>query len=649
MKKYRVLFFILIIVMSCVVFSACADNTDAALPGGETPDDGNTGDDVGGDGREEDGTLLMIYMCGSDLESSYGFASKNLEETASASLGENNGVIVQTGGSKSWTDSTVSANATSRIYFGSDGKEVVYEGPMANMGASDSLKAFVTFCEENYPDRKKSLILWDHGGTALNGVCFDENFDNDSLTLSEIAEALSGAEKLEFLGFDACLMGSVEVLAKVKDFADYIVFSQEIEPGEGWDYKTLCSLYGTVDTETFLNNLLTSYYAKYERSSKSEQITLSYVRTEYADALLEAFDELFTELSFIVEEEGLINSVRASGNAYSFGGRTEKEQYTNTIDLLGYLNGLTLLPEASAKVKAALNDCVGGTVNGTLKENAGGLSFYYPYIYNEGELQKYLDNYASGGYTTFLNAHYNDLSKYVIEMDNYGYEDENGAFTIEISENSVKYVRSVSYYLVDIQMFDDRPAEGNFFGKDVDIHNDATGVYSSNFKGRWVYMNGQPLEVYYIDSESKELHIFSGRIMVNGEPVNMRFSYNSVTAEMNVQGIWKGGLEDGQYSRLTSLNKGDIVQPIYEYIVEKDGIYFNLGEEFVYGEDTSLEIMPLKSTLYMYYMEVEDIFGRTYQSNTAVFQMKYSYEELLENPLTGKYDFAADLILIAAG
>lgn len=646
MKRYRILLILLIIALTGLFFAACTDKI-SDMPDGGNSDCGNNSDgDCNGNDNQEDGFLLMIYMCGSDLESYYGFASENLEEIASASFEENHGVIVQTGGSKSWTDPAISANSTSRIYFGSEGRKVVYEGSVVNMGSGDSLKDFVSFCEQNYPDRKKSLILWNHGGTALKGVCFDENFNNDSLTLSEIAEVLSGTAKFEFLGFDACLMGSVEVLAQLKDFADYIVFSQEIEPGEGWDYKTLCSQYGTADTEVFLNNLLNAYYAKYEGSAKSDQITLSYVRTERADALLSAFNEYFAQLSLIVEEKGLLDSVKASEAAYSFGGRTEKEQYTNNIDLLGYLNEMTLLPEAADKLRNALTDCVGGTVNGILKENAGGLSFYYPYTYNAKELHNYIENYALDGYGTFLNAHYKDLSKYVIQVENDGYVDENGAFAIKISEDSAKYVRSVSYYLVDIQMFPDKPAEGNFFGRDVDVHSDGKGTYSSNFKGRWVYINGQPLEAYYIDSESENLHIFTGLVAVNGEIVNLRFSYNSLTSEMSIQGIWKGGLEDGQYSRLTSLQKGDVICPIYEYIVEQEGSYARFGEEFIYESGDILDILPLKSTSFMYYFEIEDIFGRTYYSKSAVFKMKYSYDELLENPLTEKYDFAADVVYV---
>lgn len=92
-----------------MLFSACAEKST-------------------GPSDKQDGSLLMIYMCGSDLESYYGFASKNLEEIASAVFEENNWVIVQTGGSKSWTDPSVSAYATNRIYFGSGGEKWFMKG-----------------------------------------------------------------------------------------------------------------------------------------------------------------------------------------------------------------------------------------------------------------------------------------------------------------------------------------------------------------------------------------------------------------------------------------------------------------------------------------------------------------------------------------
>ena len=46
--------------------------------------------------------LLLIYMCGSDLESEHGYASANIEEMLSAKLPRNLEVVLQTGGAERW-------------------------------------------------------------------------------------------------------------------------------------------------------------------------------------------------------------------------------------------------------------------------------------------------------------------------------------------------------------------------------------------------------------------------------------------------------------------------------------------------------------------------------------------------------------------
>ena len=49
-------------------------------------------------GSGKDTVTLMIYMCGTDLESQNGMASRDLKEMANASFGDNVRVIVYTGG-----------------------------------------------------------------------------------------------------------------------------------------------------------------------------------------------------------------------------------------------------------------------------------------------------------------------------------------------------------------------------------------------------------------------------------------------------------------------------------------------------------------------------------------------------------------------
>ena len=63
-----------------------------------------------------------------------------------------------------------------------------------------------------------------------------------STTASPTASSEAGVDKLDLLGFDACLMATYEVASTLAPLADRMVASQELEPGHGWDYRALSVL-----------------------------------------------------------------------------------------------------------------------------------------------------------------------------------------------------------------------------------------------------------------------------------------------------------------------------------------------------------------------------------------------------------------------
>lgn len=68
----------------------------------------------------------------------------------------------------------------------------------------------------------------------------------DFLTNEELKRAIAEAEaqtgqKLDIIGMDACLMSMAEVQYQLKDLADYMVASQEVEPMAGWPYTEILS------------------------------------------------------------------------------------------------------------------------------------------------------------------------------------------------------------------------------------------------------------------------------------------------------------------------------------------------------------------------------------------------------------------------
>ena len=54
-----------------------------------------------------------------------------------------------------------------------------------------------------------------------------------------LASTAAGATQLDIIGFDACLMAQNSVSVTLAPLAHYLLASQELEPGHGWDYNSL--------------------------------------------------------------------------------------------------------------------------------------------------------------------------------------------------------------------------------------------------------------------------------------------------------------------------------------------------------------------------------------------------------------------------
>lgn len=192
---------------------------------------------IKGDGSDK--VTIMVYLCGTDLESKHGMATADLTEMTGAKLSDNINIIVYTGGCKTWKNSTVSSR-TNQIYRVRSGGLECLEADLGPEVMTDpkTLTGFIKYCEKNYPANRNELILWDHGGGSISGYGYDEkNAFSGSMNLAGINTALKNAGmKFDFIGFDACLMATVENALMLEQYGDYLIASEETEPGVGWYY-----------------------------------------------------------------------------------------------------------------------------------------------------------------------------------------------------------------------------------------------------------------------------------------------------------------------------------------------------------------------------------------------------------------------------
>ncbi len=106
-------------------------------------------------------------------------------------------------------------------------------------GSPEVLRAALDYVQRNTQSKHYMVDLWDHGN-GWKGVSYDDN-PSSSIDMPELQKALSGLpQKIDVVAADACLMATVEVADTAKAAgADYLVGSEELEPGTGWDYKDL--------------------------------------------------------------------------------------------------------------------------------------------------------------------------------------------------------------------------------------------------------------------------------------------------------------------------------------------------------------------------------------------------------------------------
>ena len=285
----------------------------------------------GGCGKTSGGKkTIFIYMCGSNLETKQCLAGKNIDEILTANFGNNMNIVIQTGGAKTWRSHDIDSNAIQR-YEVKDGKLTLLDTlPQANMGEAQTLTDFLEWGKKEYKSEDNMLVLWDHGGGSAKGVCFDENYSFDSLSLTELKSALDATKlkgKFEFITFDACLMATIEVVSVMKDYADYMIASEEIIPGGGMDYKAICEAFASDSSEEEIGKkICDSFMEKCERTGKDIYSTLSLINLANADSLTEHFNNCAAYMNRMSETKNYFSRIIAAAK------RCEKFGIENTFE-----------------------------------------------------------------------------------------------------------------------------------------------------------------------------------------------------------------------------------------------------------------------------------------------------------------------------
>ena len=224
---------------------------------------------------------IMLYICGSDLESGArnddgtwesnepaGYASMDIEEILQVKNKPSNvNVLIETGGAKRWKNANIDPNNLCRfVVTNKNGNSVLTRKdtlPYSGMGKQTTFESFLNWGFRYYPAKKTGVILWNHGGGF--GCCSDEIIDGD-LDDKEVAGAFENTlyknrlDKIEFIGYDACLMQLQDVAEFNSKYCNYMIGSENTEPAEGWRYDLwIDDVYAKKSTTNILKEIADTY------------------------------------------------------------------------------------------------------------------------------------------------------------------------------------------------------------------------------------------------------------------------------------------------------------------------------------------------------------------------------------------------------
>ena len=331
-------------------------------------------------GNGQDVVTLMVYMCGTDLESEYGMASKDMAEMAAASLSDKVNIIIYTGGCSKWKTSGIS-NTTNQIYKIENGglKQLVSNDGKKAMTDPATLTSFVKYCTDNYPANRYDLIMWDHGGGTTGGFGYDQLFTSKgAMGIASINTALKNTGiKFDFVGFDACLMATAENALMLTSYADYLIASEETEPGVGWFYTrwlTELSKNTSLPTTKIGQMIVDDFVDTCNKECRGQKTTLSLVDlAELQETVPESLNEFAKSTTELIKS----NDYKTVSDARS---STREFATSSKRDLVDLVH---LAKNMKTDEGKALADVILSAIkyNRTSSEmtNSYGMSIYFPY------------------------------------------------------------------------------------------------------------------------------------------------------------------------------------------------------------------------------------------------------------------------------
>ncbi|MFO0750341.1 MAG: clostripain-related cysteine peptidase [Myxococcota bacterium] len=379
---------------------------------------------VHGDGGHTTGgtswTVLVYMVADNNLEEA---SVADLEEMAAVGGSAGLRFVVQVDRSKGYSTASLPGignwTTAKRLVVDAGGMHEVSDLGEVDMTDPAVLADFIAWGNAAFPADRHMLVFWDHGG-GWTGFGQDETTPGGPLlslaTVKQgVARGLQSAALVRFdvIAFDACLMATYEVARVLSPFGEYLLASEESEPGHGWDYRAFAKVRDNPSRAPVdvASDVIDGFFAQGTQQHSGADLTQSLIDLTLVDTLDTALGKFATRLAGVdASQIGSVGQARSS--AQRFGKTAQVEQEPQLVDLgsfAGLLGSTTNVADSEAgTLRSAIQSVVLRLRNGNAARDASGLSIYFPlfrslYDAHYDDLPElagwraFLANYYSGG------------------------------------------------------------------------------------------------------------------------------------------------------------------------------------------------------------------------------------------------------------
>ena len=601
--------------------------------------------------------VLFIYMNGSNLESKYQLATDNIEEmlkAMAADIPEDHfTILLLMGGTQKWhLDKNISPQTIpndSIIYaqITHDGFKIIHSSGKRSIGDRMALTEFINYGMKEFPADRYGLVFWNHGAGSVTGFGYDElHPDNTSLSLAEIKEGLQeayscNARNFTFIGFDACLMATLETTSAVAPYADYLVASQELEPGKGWNYKSIIDSlnhYPGIPGNKLCRLIVDSFVESYQEKEQ-EQVTLSVTDLSKIHTLNANIEKLskrvrqrLTNGNDTIDLSIYKQLSDRRIESKSFGIPSFTYYGPDMVDVLDFCQNIcketndTLAEDINRNIQESI--IYSKKSHNLEKEHICGLSLYFP-CYNL-DIAKNLTEY----YRCSFNGAYLDLVSIFAQRLLIGNNEKKvtnivqNDSTILSTEMLLRIRKAYSIIL---------GAQGNQWvtygldGDGVTLDNDGRIVKRDNngntmekWNRKWISIGGKTVSAYMTLS-SKNALVYTVPVYLNNELTDLMLRYDSNNPSGKVYGARR--ITDNQIpdKGIIEIKANDTIVPLHELFDKDDFINYIASNDTIIirkKKDVKVRMDTVPNGKYRYGYCLIDLYGRKYYTRFTDYKIE---------------------------